>query len=149
MTALLLDPHGDDAVLFCCYTLLREKPHVVVMRPTMPVPEIKQAMDVLGVKWTLSYSGPKPDLFILPEAEKNGHSDHNNISMFTWDDTPTIRYLTYAPRGHRSTWGSEVKPTAQEIALKLRALSCFESQIEQASTRPWFFELLDMREFVA
>lgn len=29
MSALLLDPHGDDAVLFSCWNLLRYKPHVV------------------------------------------------------------------------------------------------------------------------
>lgn len=30
MTALLLDCHGDDAVLFSCFNLIRHKPHVVV-----------------------------------------------------------------------------------------------------------------------
>lgn len=28
---LLLDPHGDDAVLFSCFNLLRHRPHVIVV----------------------------------------------------------------------------------------------------------------------
>lgn len=29
VTSILLDPHGDDAILFACFTLLRHRPHVV------------------------------------------------------------------------------------------------------------------------
>lgn len=30
MTALMLDPHGDDAALFACFTLLKHRPNVIV-----------------------------------------------------------------------------------------------------------------------
>lgn len=63
MSAVLLDPHGDDAALFAAFTCLRESPHVVVVlrsavQETRGGPdftrreaELAAAMDVLGCTW--------------------------------------------------------------------------------------------------
>lgn len=91
------------------------------------------------------------DVF-APAVEVEGHEQHNAVGLLAQDvfgDLVTP-YLTYAPRGERSRHGVEVPPpTAHEIVLKLRALSCYESQITNPLTRPWFFELLDLREWWA
>lgn len=64
MQKVLLSPHNDDAELFACFTLLREKPHVVVcMRcdynadPMYGAPhdvrerETMRSLNLLGVTW--------------------------------------------------------------------------------------------------
>lgn len=87
-----------------------------------------------------------------PAIEVEGHEQHNAVGLLAQDvfGDRVTHYLTYAPRGVRSRYGVEVPPpTAHEIALKLRALSCYESQITNPATRPWFFELLDLREWWA
>jgi LmbE family N-acetylglucosaminyl deacetylase len=85
-----------------------------------------------------------------PAVEEHGHEQHNTVGRLAQDvfGERVTYYPTYAPRGQRSRTGVEVPPpTAHEIALKLRALSCYESQITNPATRPWFFELLDLREW--
>ena len=87
-----------------------------------------------------------------PAIEPEGHEQHNAVGLLAQDvfGDRVTHYLTYAPDGVRSRYGVEVPPpTAHEIALKLRALACYESQITNPATRPWFFELLDLREWWA
>jgi LmbE family N-acetylglucosaminyl deacetylase len=88
-----------------------------------------------------------------PAVEQGGHDEHNGVGQAALDVFGSERvtpYLTYAPRGQRSREGVEVIPADPSwIALKLRALACYRSQIEDPKTRPWFFELLDLREWVA
>ncbi len=148
MPTLLLDPHGDDCVLFASYLCLREKPHVVVCIPTVPEDEIGAAMEVLGCTWEIGGSVREARRVIAPAFHPEGHKEHNYVSLMASASLGEVVdfYLTYAPRGQRSH-GTEVSPEPWMIARKLRALSCFESQIEQASTRPWFYDLLDMREW--
>lgn len=81
----------------------------------------------------------------------SGHEQHNAVGLLAQDvfGDRVTHYLTYV-RGERSRYGVEVPPpTGHEIARKLRALSCYESQITDPLSRPWFFELLDMREWWA
>lgn len=87
-----------------------------------------------------------------PAIEPEGIAQHNAVGLLAQDvfGDRVTHYLTYAPRGERSRYGVEVPPpTAHEIALKLRALSMYESQITNPHTRAWFFELLDLREWWA
>jgi LmbE family N-acetylglucosaminyl deacetylase len=62
MTSLLLSPHNDDAELFACFTLLRERPHVVVVLRSANQAqfgisaetreaETAAAMEILGCSW--------------------------------------------------------------------------------------------------
>jgi hypothetical protein len=87
-----------------------------------------------------------------PAIEPEGHDHHNAVGLLAQDvfGDRVTHYLTYGPRGKRSSYGVPVPPpTAHEIALKLRALSMYESQIGSFAARPWFFELLDLREWWA
>ena len=87
-----------------------------------------------------------------PAIETEGQEQHNAVGLLAQDvfGDRVTPYLTYAPRGERSRYGVEVPPpTAHEIAVKLRALACYGSQITNPHTRPWFFELLDLREWWA
>lgn len=94
----------------------------------------------------------KIEIVFAPAIEPEGHEHHNAVGLLAQDVFGDIvqKYLTYAPRGQRSDYGIEVlPPTAYEIARKLRAMSCYESQIMNSMSRPWFFDLLDMREWLA
>jgi hypothetical protein len=147
---LLVDPHGDDSVLFACYMLLRERPHVLVTHRSVPRQEIRAALTILGCSWSEGQTiWAEPSLLIHPAYEDEGHAEHNRVAELASElPAPKVAYLTYAPRGVRSHLGQEIIPTPREIALKLRALACFESQIANPLTRPWFYDLLDMREWV-
>jgi len=91
-----------------------------------------------------------PDRVYAPAVNPEGHEEHNligNLAIAVFGDK-VIPYGTYAPRGQREVLAQEVVPTAAEIQLKLQAIACYRTQMENASTRPWFFDLLDMREWL-
>ncbi len=120
----------------------------------MPADEVDWSR---GREWLESWASnalfaTKIEHVFAPAIEPEGIPDHNAVGLLAQDvfGDRVTHYLTYAPRGQRSRYGVEVPPpTAHEIARKLRALSCYESQITNPATRPWFFELLDMREWWA
>lgn len=171
---LLLDPHGDDAALFAAYTCIAEKPHVLVTHPTVAKIEIDAAMGCLGLEWE-AWTGGKwsdlgdwlesfsPEVVYAPHFDfaLNGHKvgqeppsgwgvlQHDMVGWIAQKQFgESYRgYCLYSRWNGRMT-GTEVIPPPGAVAKKLRALSCYESEIEQASTRPWFFNLLDMREWV-
>lgn len=150
MTALLIDPHGDDAALFAAYICQRENPIVLVTHQTVPRQEVAAAMRTLGVSWKLSIGNGEPDRVYAPAFHPEGHAEHNEAAeMALTYGVPVVSYCTYAPRGQRTRTDNEVPYEALMVARKLRALSCFVSQIEQESTRPWFTYLLDVREWLA
>lgn len=157
---LLLDPHGDDAVLFAAYTCLRERPLVLVTHMTVPFGEVMEGCYQIGceARQIMSEDAATHLRSFYSTAEKvyapmirpDGHEEHNEVGRLALDvygPERVVHYLTYAPRGQRDRDGVEVVPTAIEIACKLIALAEFLSQIEQATTRPWFYDLLDMREW--
>jgi LmbE family N-acetylglucosaminyl deacetylase len=137
--------------------------------------ETKRAISLLGCthhEWPMSADEPNWDsakewlgawasdkLFatriekvFAPAIEVEGHEQHNAVGLLAQDvfGDRVTHYLTYGPRGERSQHGVEVAPpTAHEIVRKLRALSCYESQITNPCSMPWFFDLLDMREWWA
>lgn len=91
-----------------------------------------------------------PERVFAPEPEPEGHDQHNavgNLACDVFGDRVT-GYLTYR-RGHgRSRSDNEVAFKPGWPADKLRALSCYESQIQEPSTREWFLELT-LREWYA
>ena len=90
-----------------------------------------------------------PDRVYAPAVNPEGHQEHNligNLAIAVFGDK-VIPYGTYAPRGQREQLATEVVPTADEIQRKLQAIACYRTQIENPSTRPWFCDLLDMREW--
>lgn len=88
-----------------------------------------------------------------PAVNALGHEQHNGFGRIAQDifGDRVQPYLTYAPRGKRERVNGdlEIKPTTDEISRKLRAMAAYKSQIENPATRPWFFELLDLREWLA
>lgn len=170
MSTLLLAAHADDETLFASYICQREKPLVIVcFDEGRHYSELAPAAGILGCPWVGFGLAPQvydadalarhlslepytsADRVWAPAYHFDGHEEHNLVGQVA--DTvfgDRVRYyLTYAPRGQRQTEGFEVVPTAEEIARKLRAMACYVSQIEYPATRPWFFDLLDMREFTA
>ena len=152
MTVLAIDVHGDDLSLFSAFTCLRDEPLVVVVNQTVPTDEIDEAMSELGLQWRGWDQRPHSGVthVIAPAYHPEGHLEHNVAAGLAADwRVPITFYATYAPRGQRTRTDNEVPYEPWMVARKLRALSCFESQIEQESTRPWFTYLLDIREWYA
>ena len=97
--------------------------------------------DPLGADW---------DIVLAPAVEADGHSDHNLIGMLAervFSDVEIVRYLTYTRYG-RSSWGKLVEPEREWIGLKLAALACYRSQASHPATCSWFYERLDLREWI-
>lgn len=160
--SLMFDPHGDDVPLFAAYSAMTDPTHVVVTHPEIPNEEIRAAADILGYSVTIDSSNEsrrrnlaiavQPEIVYAPAIHPEGHEHHNEIGQFAVDFYGRHKvqfYATYAPRGQRQRTDRQVVPMPWEILMKLQALACFESQIKQESTRPWFYDLLDMREWLA
>ena len=96
------------------------------------------------------FSG-EPQIVFAPAFEENGHAQHNAIAeaaRVIFGDK-IVSYLTYTSNG-RSRDGQLNEPDDFDwISLKLRALSCYRSQLRVENCRPWFNELLDIREWLA
>lgn len=165
MTSILFAPHGDDETLFAFYTLLRYRPHVVVVLTSGATRffETQAAAKVAGVtveQWGHPEHAPDWarirrqvheavsgfDRIMGPAFEVGGHEHHNGVAGVLDDYEDVRSYLTYR-RGHgRSSGGVEVVPTQDERELKRQALDCYKSQLADPATAPWFGD--DQREFV-
>lgn len=106
--------------------------------------------------WLKLWDSPRhstvPDKVYAPAVSEEGHEDHNligSLAVEVFGPARVIPYLTYGPRGQRQREGMEIVPTPAEIQRKLKALACYRTQIENAMTRPWFFDLLDLREWLS
>lgn len=90
---------------------------------------------------------PIEDVY-APAIEEGGHEQHNLIGQLAeevWGQQ--VRpYLTYR-RGYMRSRGREVVPEPGYAVMKMRALACYGSQIDLASTKPWFFDDT-LREYV-
>ena len=170
MRALLLTPHADDESLFAAYTCIRLKPLVVCVFDEGRARELQSAVKHFGCK-ARQLPIPKGSGEVLvtvalreialaeydevwvPAWEEEGHEEHNlvaNCAADVWNGHLLRYYLTYAPRGQRSTWGNRVDPNSPIwLSYKLRALSMYHSQMEDPRSQPWFYDLLDVREWVA
>lgn len=165
---ILLSPHRDDETLFASFLILRHKPHVIVcVNAGGSHDETAEAMDVLGASWeTLGLNPENPgwsqlrdrlsryprDTTVFAPAcgfEANGHTQEDSPAGFgilhhdhvgaiaaeLFDDV--VFYTTY------TRWGGRQKGTPVEYephwpGLKMRALACYQSQINNPSTQPWF-----------
>lgn len=169
MSGILLAPHNDDESLFASYTLMREKPLVVVcfypvrqerdgIFASDRIGETSEAMAVLGCDFE-QWSSPdnlvevpllggeimaatdRYDHCWAPLPEPDGHEQHNlvgQLAVQAFGVERTTFYATYRRGYARTETGVEVVPWAGWRALKLRALSCYSSQIDLPATRPWF-----------
>ncbi len=147
---LFLSPHHDDAVLFGAFTLLGARPKVLTILGSQRQPERfdedAAACEILGVKleatgvveelpnWDVvtgilrSYRGV--EVCYAPAFETDGHEHHNIVAGLADQVFPNVvHYMTYTRAG-KST-GRPVPYDPAWVALKLRAIACYESQIRQ------------------
>lgn len=172
---LLLSPHNDDEALFASYTLLREKPLVVIVTDSyiqfergdqitaeQRRNETREAMKILGcpviflgikdteltgdrLEEVLKYF--KADTVYAP-AIQGGNGQHDivgQVAKLLFDNV--IQYTTYT-RDVLWTQGSqEIKPSRTESILKNQALDCYKSQINLGSTAPHFTAVRGKSEY--
>lgn len=122
-----------------------------------PVPDSKVA-DYVGEMliwlsaWLPENKGPTPDRVFAPLVEPDGHEHHNIVGKAAVDmfgAEVVTGYATYARGGGRTHTETEVEWEPGWRALKLRAMSCYGSQIDLAATRPWFAQDDMLREWVS
>ena len=163
---LAIVPHNDDESLFLAYTLLREKPLVIIVTDgyiqyergdqitaEQRRNETREAMKILGCQ--VIFLGIK-DTELSPELLENilkhfkvdvvyapaiqgGNAQHDMIGQVADSMfTDVIHYTTYTRTELWTTGGTEIIPTPEEIELKNRALNCYTSQINLGATAPHF-----------
>lgn len=76
-----------------------------------------------------------------PAVEDNGHIQHNALGALAFEvfGHRVEPYLTYR-RGEGRSRGREVPYEPLWPGQKMRAMSCYETQIQEASTAPWFLD---------
>ena len=157
---ILLSPHADDETLFACYTLLRERPHVILCLSGAPrhgsnevrLAEFAAAMEIVGCSWTSlidaelrdELSRLEPEHVWAPLPEPDGNGDHNwvgELALDLWPDNVTL-YTTYTPAS-RTTQGELVIPEPSWVNIKRSALACYRSQLMTPGVREHFFRPFD------
>jgi LmbE family N-acetylglucosaminyl deacetylase len=168
LNSLFISSHNDDSELFGSYTLLREKPLVLVVTDSFVQynrgdgitaeqrrNETIAATKILGCP--VLFAGLRDDtlseakLRILfkdfsnfdkiyaPAIIENGNVQHNMIGKVAKEFWPDlIAYMTYSKTDLWKNGSVEIKPIQEEIDLKNKALNCYSSQINLPSTRPHF-----------
>lgn len=163
---VFISPHNDDETLFGAFTLLREKPLVVVVLDSYVQAargygitaeqrrvETRNACAVLGVGvdfWHVH--DDQPDWRVIessirhyagaevyaPAVEENGHDQHNRIGELARKHCPNLtQYMTYTRTGGKSK-GKRVPYENEWIGRKMQALACYKSQIAHPSTAEHF-----------
>jgi len=171
VTVVFFEPHADDAVLFACYTLLRETPVVITVlgNDEQRIWESKMAMHFLSLKWEAwrqdesnpDWEGIKEAMMgvtvqqgiervWLPMPEHGGHEHHDRVGEIGGSAFgPRARfYATYRRGEGRTRTDSEVVPQPSWPAVKFKAMGHYVSQINHPQMRPWFTTDWD-REWVA
>lgn len=175
---LFISPHNDDETLFGAFTLMREKPLVVIVTDgfiqfkrgdnityLQRRRETEAAMKVLGC--SVIFLGIRDDSInelkikdalknfvnfdkIYIPAEQGGNPQHDMISRVGRELWPNaIQYTTYTKTELHTTGNVEIKPTTEEMFLKDGALRCYKSQIDLLATRPHFTAVMGKSEFYA
>lgn len=156
---LFLAPHNDDEALFGAYTIMREKPLVVIVTDSwiqylrgegitaeQRKKESQEAMKILGVP--VEFLGIKDNELtdkVLVEKLKqympikvyaplpnSKHPHHNLIGKVARRLWPSkiIFYSTYTKGSLAPIGEIEVKPNQKEIELKNKVLDCYKSEIK-------------------
>ena len=174
---ILFSPHNDDEVLFACYTLLREKPLVVICTDSyiqynrgdgitaeQRREETRQAMKVLdlpvyfaGIRDDQATEEDFVDLMkkfnvngnVYAPAVQGGNKHHDMVGNAAAKVFKWLtRYTTYTKTELWTKGTLEVVPNEIEASLKRRALACYESQYNLPSTKPHFLAVMDKTEWL-
>lgn len=171
---LFIAPHNDDEVLFGCFTLIREKPLVVVVLDSWLQEqrgsevtwvdrrsESESACAIIGCDVQfLGFHDDDPDwdgiygalsLFrdfehcYAPAIEEGGHEHHNRIGeIASVIFKDKITHYMTYTRSGKSI-GNPVQIENYWIEIKLRALAEYSSQIAHPSTAEHFIR--EQREY--
>lgn len=161
---VFLSPHSDDEILFGAYTIMREKPLVVICtHATMQggngyerAMESYRAMKMLGasvmflgidedelteevLEEKLRFLDSDDYLYLYaPVYEQDGNPHHNLVNRVARRITCHVStYKTYSGLETR-TIGKEIIPTPEELELKKRAMLCYQTQIQNPFTSHYF-----------
>ena len=159
---VFVSPHPDDETLFGAYTIMREKPTVIIATyPTLQgnngvlrLKESRKAMKILGapvVFLGIDEDGLSIDelteklqefkdaeLAFIPEYEEGGNLHHNIVNIVGNRIFKNVKtYKTYTGLEDR-TIGKEIIPTEKELELKKRAMACYQTQINNPNTSHYF-----------
>lgn len=175
---LFIAPHNDDEALFGAFTLMREKPLVLVVTDSYIQPkrgdtgcsaierrnETIAAMKLAGC--AVVFGGIHDDelnpshLFSLYKSFQNfdkvyvptvqgGNPQHDLIRLVANDYFKNIAgYTTYTKTELWTEGTLEVVPTPEELELKEKMLWCYQSQIKLPSTKPHFEAVLGRSEWL-
>lgn len=171
---ILFSPHNDDEALFASYTLLREKPLVVICTDSyiqyergdqitaeQRRNETREAMKILGCD--VIFLGIK-DTELTPEnlekalshftadvvyapAIQGGNAQHDLVGTVANKLFSPIFYTTYTKSVLWTTGSRELVGSPEEMELKNKALDCYTSQINLGSTAPHFEAVRNRSEF--
>lgn len=156
---IFLSPHSDDETLFGAYTIMREKPLVVIVTDSyiqqergdnatkdQRIEETKKAMKLAGVEvdflhipdksftqeeLTKRLSVYKCDMVYAPAIEIRGHWIHNAVGKTAQKMFFNVKHYNTYVSGDDRTEGSElIIPTEEEKKLKKKMLDCYSSQLD-------------------
>lgn len=165
---LFLSPHNDDETLFGAYTLLREKPLVVICTDSyiqqnrgeditaiQRWQETVNAMKILGC--SVMRLGLRDDVLdemalidklvcfknfeeVYAPAEQGGNAQHDLISQAAKIvfRDNLTLYSTYAKGEWYTPGDKEVQMLKAYPELKEKALACYQSQLQLPATKPHF-----------
>jgi len=173
---LFISPHNDDEALFGAYTLLREKPLVLMVTDSyiqfnrgdritaeQRRQETINALKILGCP--VFFAGLRDDtlseeklrlLFpnfvgfkkiYAPAIHENGNFHHNMIGKVAKEFFEVTTYTSYNRTNLWINGTREIKPTQIEIDIKNQALNCYTSQINLPSTAPHFIAVRGRSEW--
>lgn len=166
LNKIFLSPHNDDESLFGCYTILREKPLVVIVTDSyiehergdkattqQRIEETKQACKLMGVEVQFlhipdkslnadnlaeAFSKLKADIVYAPAVEIDGNRQHNLVGAMASIQFNTIHYMTYTLHTTKSIGTEMIIPTEEEKKIKAECLKCYPSQLAIPTTAPFF-----------
>lgn len=161
-------PHNDDEALYLGFTLIRERPLVIIVTDSHIQPErgdigctaeirrqeTIEAMKIagcpvvfLGIKDT---ELTKQNLIerlkhlnptkVYAPAIQGGNGQHDLVGRVCEElfGDRVKQYTTYTKTELYTVGNIEVKPTPEEMKIKDKMLACYQSQIALASTWPHF-----------
>jgi LmbE family N-acetylglucosaminyl deacetylase len=146
---LLLSPHNDDECLFAAYTLMRERPLVIIVTDSdaqlnkgvtaeMRREESRRACETLGV--AVSFLGLKDGSLdeanlrerlapfasqgwqrVYAPAIQGGHKDHDVLAKVASSIFPRVSlYSTYAEGEHFTPKGTGIEPNPTQNEIELK-----------------------------
>lgn len=172
---IALIPHNDDDALFLAYTLMREKPLIVICTDGYiqaergdPITAEQRRKESSAAALLLDCKGIflgirdtqlteenliealkvlRPTKVYAP-AIQGGNAQHDLVGRVA-DRLykHVIHYTTYTKTELWTKGKTEIVPTPEEIELKNKALGCYTSQLNLPATRPHFEAVIGKSEF--